>query len=188
VVGTVTAACAEDPAWAFLMDDEYERVAPEFAGGLFDLRVVSGDVWVSDDLASVAMWDSPSGGDDRPRRAERVWAHYRAIAGDQAYERLLAYNDALAAATPGDRYWYLGVLATHPTRQGEGLATAVLAPVLGEADRGGMACCLKTATETNRRFYERRGFIEPTDFLLPTGQRMWWLRRPPSPPKHLSRN
>jgi GNAT superfamily N-acetyltransferase len=162
------------------MDDEYERIAPKFAGALFDLRVFSGDVWVSDDLASVAMWDRPSGGEDRPQRAERVWAHYRAIAGEQPYERLLAYNDALAAATPGDRYWYLGVLATHPTRQGEGLATAVLEPVLGEADRGSIACCLETATEANRRFYERRGFIEPTDFLLPTGQRMCWLRRPPT--------
>jgi GNAT superfamily N-acetyltransferase len=180
VVATVTAAFAEDPAWGFLMSEHYERLAPQFAGALFDLRVVCGNVWVSDDLATVAMWDSPRGEYDPPRRARDVWASYRAVAGEQAYERLIAYNDALAAASPADPYWYLGVLATCPARQGEGLASAVLTPVLSEADRSGMACCLETSTEANRRFYERRGFIEPTAVALAAGPTTWWLRRPPS--------
>jgi GNAT superfamily N-acetyltransferase len=187
VITTVTAAFLEDPAWGFLMNDEYERLAPQFVGALFDLRVLGGNVWVSDDLATVAMWDSPRGGDDQPQRAEKIWARYRTVAGEQAYERLVAYQDALAAASPADPYWYLGVLATDPARQGEGLATAVLMPVLDEADRGGMACCLETSTEANRRFYERRGFIEPTEVVLPAGPPTWWLRRPPTPPERLLR-
>jgi hypothetical protein len=55
VVATVTAAFAQDPGWAFLMGEEYERLAPEFVGALFDLRAPGGNVWVSDDLATVAM-------------------------------------------------------------------------------------------------------------------------------------
>jgi GNAT superfamily N-acetyltransferase len=184
VVATVTAACVEDPAWGFLMNDEYGRLAPHFAGALFDLRIDNGNVWVSDDLATVAMWDDRTGAEDRPERAERVWARYLAVAGEPAYERLLTYNNALAAAFPRDPYWYLGVLATHPARQGEGLASAVLSPALREADRDGIACCLETATETNWRFYERRGFSEPTEVVLPAGPRLWWLRRPPRPPEH----
>lgn len=178
VVAIVTAAFAEDPAWGFLMSDEYERLAPQFAGALFDLRVVGGNVWVSGDLAAVAMWDSPSGGDYRRPHAEKVWKRYRAVAGEEACERLDAYNDALAAAAPADPYWYLGVLATDAARRREGLATAVLGPVLGEADRGGIACCLETSTEANRRFYERRGFTEPTEVVVPAGPPTWWLRRP----------
>jgi hypothetical protein len=73
VVATVTAACVEDPAWGFLMNDEYGRLAPRFAGALFDLRIDRGSVWVSDDLATVAMWDDRTGAEDRPERAERVW-------------------------------------------------------------------------------------------------------------------
>jgi GNAT superfamily N-acetyltransferase len=183
VVATVTAACVQDQAWGFLTNDEYAKVAPQFAGALFDLRVLDGNVWVSDDLATVAMWDDPAGAEDRADRAERVWSRYRAVAGESAYERLLAYDNALAAAFPRDPYWYLGVVTTHPARQGEGLASAVLSPVLREADRDGIACCLETATETNRRFYERRGFSEPTDVVLPAGPRIWWLRRPPSLPE-----
>jgi GNAT superfamily N-acetyltransferase len=84
-------------------------------------------------------------------------------------------------AASADPHWYLGVLATHPARQGEGLASAVLAPVLDEADRTGIACCLETSKDANRRFYSRRGFTQATDVLLPDGPRTWWMRRPPPP-------
>jgi GNAT superfamily N-acetyltransferase len=179
VVATVTAAFLGDPAWGFLMGDDYERLAPEFARVLFDLRVAHGNVWVSDDLASVAMWEGPNGADDPPQRTEEVWARYSVLAGERAHERLLAYRDAVALAASADPHWYLGVLATHPARQGEGLATAVLAPVLEEADRSGIACCLETSTEANRRFYAHRGFTEAIDVLLAEGPRTWWMRRPP---------
>ena len=96
VVETVTAAFAEDPAWGWLLGDEYERLAPAFVGALFDLRVASGTIWVSDDLATVAMWESPGAGDEHPQRAEQVWERYRAFAGERAHGRLVAYRDGLA--------------------------------------------------------------------------------------------
>jgi len=172
VVATVTAAFAEDPGWAFLMGEEYERLAPEFVGALFDLRAPGGNVWVSDDLAS---------GDDDEQwtRTKKAWARYVSLAGEEAHERLVAYKTALAAVCPADPYWYLGVLATHPARQGEGLATAVLTPVLDEADRLGVPCCLETSTEENRRFYERRGFEQAAEIILRGGPDTWWLRRGP---------
>jgi GNAT superfamily N-acetyltransferase len=178
VVATVTAAFFDDPAWRFITNDEYERLAPHFAGALFDLRAVSGNVWVSDDLATVAMWDGPRRVDEQAQAAERIWADYRAAAGNLAYERLVAYKNAVAAAEPPDSYWYLGVLATDPARRREGLASAVLAPVVHEADQDGIACCLETSTQVNRRFYERRGFIEATKVDIQGGPPTWWLRRP----------
>jgi GNAT superfamily N-acetyltransferase len=180
VLATVTAAFAEDPGWAFLMGEEYERLAPEFVGALFDLRAPGGNVWVSDDLATVAMWESPSGDDDEQwTQTKKAWARYVSLAGEEAHERLVAYKTALAAVCPADPYWYLGVLATHPARQGEGLATAVLTPVLDEADRLGVPCCLETSTIKNRRFYERRGFEQPSEIILESGPDTWWLRRGP---------
>lgn len=113
------------------------------------MRVVRQGVWVTDDLAGVAMWDPPGKGEDSAGTegyAEEAWARYRANAGEQAWDRLASYNDAVAGASPAEPYWYLGVLATHPERRCEGLASAVIAPVLGEADRLGVACCLETST------------------------------------------
>jgi GNAT superfamily N-acetyltransferase len=179
VVASVVAAFAQDPAWEFMLGAEYEHLAPLFAGALFDLRVASENVWVTDDLAAVAMWDPPEKRDDMPGYAASVWARYRIAAGEGAFERLSLYNNALDAASPAESYWYLGVLATHPQRQREGLASAVLEPVLSEADRRGLPCCLETSTESNRRFYEHRGFTQATDVVLPGGPQTWWLRRGP---------
>jgi GNAT superfamily N-acetyltransferase len=179
VVATVAAAFAEDPGWAYILGEEYERLVAHFVAALFDLRVASENVWVTEDLATVAMWDSPGEDDDAPTRAESVWTRYRAIAGEDAFERLAAYHDAVAAVSAFEPYWYLGVLATHPQRQREGLATAVLRPILDDADRRGIACCLETSTAGNRRFYERRGFTQATEIDLPGGPPTWWLRRAP---------
>jgi hypothetical protein len=52
VVATVAAAFAEDPGWAFILGEEYERVAAHFVAALFDVKVASQNVWVTDDLAA----------------------------------------------------------------------------------------------------------------------------------------
>jgi GNAT superfamily N-acetyltransferase len=181
VAATVAAAFAEDPAWAFILADQYGLLATQFAAALFDVRVATQNVWVVDDLAAVAMWDPPDRSDGTSGYAESVWARYRASAGEQAFARLVSYNDAVSAAAPPERYWYLGVLATHPARRREGLASAVLGPILEEADRTGTACCLETSTAENRRFYEGRGFTQATEIALPGGPPTWWLRRPAVP-------
>jgi GNAT superfamily N-acetyltransferase len=110
---------------------------------------------------------------------EEVWASYRAIASEEAWDRLASYNDAVAEAVPDEPHWYLGVLATKPERRREGLATALLSPILDEVDRLGIACCLETSTVENRRFYERRGFERASEIILQGGPDTWWLRRAP---------
>jgi GNAT superfamily N-acetyltransferase len=180
VVATVAAAFAQDPGWAYILGEEYERLAAHFVAALFEIRVASQNVWVTDDLAAAVMWDSPGKSESAAGHAESVWARYQAVAGEDAFERLTLYHEAVAAVSPAEPHWYLGVLATHPRRQCEGLATAVLTPILNEADRLGLACGLETSTSDNRRFYERRGFTQATEILLPGGPPTWWLRRPPT--------
>lgn len=179
MVANVAAAFAQDPAWAYMLGDEYERLAPQFAGVLFDSRLLSGSVWLTADLAAVAMWDPPERDEATVEHARRLWAQYREVAGEATVARHTSYNAAVSAASPEGPYWYLGVLATEPRRQRGGLASAVLSPVLEEADRDGLSCCLETSTPANRRFYERRGFTDTTDIVLADGPTTWWLRREP---------
>jgi GNAT superfamily N-acetyltransferase len=177
VSATVAAAFAQDPAWAFIFGDDYERLAPAFIAVILARRLRSQSVWVSADLAAVAMWDPPSRGAPASHQ-EAEWRAYRELAGEDAYERLQRYNAAVEAAASPQPHWYLGVLATAPRYRRQGLASAVMRPVLELADRAGIPCCLETSTPANRRFYEGRGFSEVTGIELPGGPRSWWLRRP----------
>jgi len=180
VVATVVAAFASDPAWEFITGGEQERVSPYFAGALFDGRAGRGTVWVTDGCHGVAMWDDRTqpAADDDDQRA--VWAGFRAAVGEESYAWLRRYDDAVHAQEPAAPFWYLGVLATHPSAQGTGLASAVIAPALALADSAGVDCWLETSKPTNTGFYERRGFTERVRLTSPDVPPTWWMRRPPA--------
>jgi len=178
VAASVAAAFAHDPAWLFLLGADYDRLAPLFAAALFDLRVDSGDVWIAGDGMAAAMWEPPVARPGPWAPSQEVWEPFRAQAGEPAWQRLAEYERAVDAARPSTPYWYLGVLATRPDRQGAGLASSVMAPILEKADGDGIACCLETSTAGNKAFYERRGFSKATDVHIASGPPTWWLCRP----------
>jgi GNAT superfamily N-acetyltransferase len=176
VVDTTASAFAGDPAWDFILGAGNRRGAEAFAGALFDARVVRSTVWVADDGAAVAMWDRVA-----PERAAPAevdpWPVFRAEAGEQVWERLWRYDSAVTASGPLRPYWYLGVLATRPDRQGRGLATAVLGPGLAASADDGWDCWLETSKPENKPFYAGRGFTEVVPVAGLDGPPTWWLRR-----------
>ncbi|MCX6460985.1 MAG: GNAT family N-acetyltransferase [Actinobacteria bacterium] len=181
VIDTVVSAFHGDPAWEFMHGDEYARFAPLLAGVLFDLRVESGQVWVTDDLTSVALWEAPAGTSlmSTGERAS-VWDRYREEAGEAVWELLHRYDVAVEAVMPTEPYWYLGVLATRPECQGKGQARAVTSPVLAVADRDGINCCLETSKPSNKALYARLGFEPTADVTIEGGPPTWWLTRTPA--------
>lgn len=176
VLATVVAAFSGDPCWNHLLGVDYPRLAPLFAGALFDQRVGEGTVWMLEDASSVSLWDAP--GNPSSAVHDAAWAPFTQAAGEDVRARLAAYDAALDAAAPATPFWYLGVLATRPDAVGRGGATRVLAPGLAAADEQGLDCCLETSTSANVAFYGRRGFVIPTALDLPSGPPTWWLRRP----------
>lgn len=161
-----------------MLGERYTQLAPEFAGALFGERVERGTVWITPDAGAVAMWDGPG----RARRdavsARLIWRRFNTLADTATKDRLAAYNEAIKRASPQQPFWYLGVLATHPALQRQGLASAVLNPALDDASAAGIACCLETSTEANRRFYEHRGFQTEHDITVSGGPQTWWMHRP----------
>lgn len=169
-------AFATDPCWTHLLGADYPRLAPLFAGALFDQRVGDGTVWMCADAGSVALWDRP-GASEEPERG-RHWAEFHRAAGPGPRARLAAYDAALLAVAPSAPHWYLGVLATRPDRWGGGLASAVIAPGLVRAEEDGVDCCLETSTLSNRDFYQRRGFTQAVPVPFDGGPPTWWMTRP----------
>ena len=60
---------------------------------------------------------------------------------------------------PPGSYWFLQFLGVVPERQGRGLGSALIAPVLQRCDREGVRTYLDATSAANKRLYERHGFV-----------------------------
>jgi ribosomal protein S18 acetylase RimI-like enzyme len=176
---STVAAFATDPLlrWVWPEDDRYEACAPGFFGLLLDLRRAGGEVWAAHGGAAVAMWDPPGGLYARPE--PDPWPALQAGFTQRERASWAVYEQRVGERTT-QPHWYLGVLATDPARQGQGLARAVVAPVLAACDRTGVDAWLETATAANVGYYRRFGFEVVREVDLPDGgPQCWLLRRAP---------
>jgi len=80
---------------------------------------------------------------------------------------------------PKTPHYYLSILGVDPPRQGEGLGSALLQPMLRRCDQEGVGAYLETGTERNVRFYSRHGFRVIDEVPLPKGPPMWLMWRDP---------
>lgn len=176
-IESVVAAFATDPLlrWVWPEDERYQRCAPAMFSLLLDLRRAGGEVWAAERGAAVAMWEPPGGLIVTP--ATDPWPAVQEAYLPAEKARWETYEQALAVPADASPYWYLGVLATHPDRQGRGLGRAVVAPVLAAATRARAAAYLETASEANVGFYLSLGFVVEREAALPDGGPVCWLMR-----------
>jgi GNAT superfamily N-acetyltransferase len=178
-------AFAADPFFAYLAGDAPERSQRMRDGWRAILRHASDGLsatWTTADLAGAAIWIPPgrsaSGVLDQLRILPALgrltgWGRLRAVSA--ALERLQDRRHQHAPMA----HWYLSALGVEPERQGEGIGSALLAPVLAEADATGFACYLETAVGRNVLLYERHGFDVVEELVLPhTDVHGWLMLRP----------
>jgi ribosomal protein S18 acetylase RimI-like enzyme len=80
------------------------------------------------------------------------------------------------------RHWYLTLLAVAPERQGRGLASTLVRPILKRADAARLPCYLETQNAANLPIYRHFGFRVLERLRVP-GSRVshWCLLRAPQP-------
>jgi ribosomal protein S18 acetylase RimI-like enzyme len=170
----------EDPIVDWVFRDEQRR--PKFAGRFFEgrARVLIGqrEIYVADGVAAAAMWARPDEWRDPPLRAMKELAVLLPGVGRRV-PRVMRGLVQVEARHPKPPHWYLAVLGTDPSRQGEGLATALLHKVLEDCDRDEVPAYLETGTERNVAFYTRHGFKVTEELHLPKGPPVWLMWREP---------
>jgi predicted N-acetyltransferase YhbS len=82
------------------------------------------------------------------------------------------------ARHPAELHWYLAVLGTEPARQGQGIASGLMGPVLERCDKEGTAAYLESSKDSNIPYYERHGFQVTGEIQLPSGPTVWPMWRP----------
>jgi GNAT superfamily N-acetyltransferase len=182
VVRTLTRAFATDPLlrWFFPDDGWWDQRALHLFGYFFDIRVDVSRVTVSSDVVAAALWSLPHDAPDDDRWAVQVQPH---LAGDEL-GRLATFGTVREPLRQDPTFWYLGVLGVHPDWQRRGFGTAVLQPVLAEADAVGIATWLETATEADVAFYRSLGYSVSGEVDVPDGgPHVWAMVRPPAEPE-----
>ncbi len=78
-----------------------------------------------------------------------------------------------------DDHWYLMVIGVDPPRQGQGIGSALIAPVLRKADAARLPCYLETDKPEDVVFYEKHGFtVVVKDQFAKDGPPFWTMKRP----------
>ncbi|HEY3828504.1 MAG TPA: GNAT family N-acetyltransferase [Solirubrobacteraceae bacterium] len=136
------------------------------------------EVWTTADLSSAALWAPPG-------RWKTTVRQDLEIARAMLHPRLLLRGPLIGAGMLGlershprtPPHWYLAVLGTDPTAQGQGLGSAVLGPVLRQCDEDGIGAYLESSKERNIDFYARHGFRVTAEHRLPRGPKLWAMWR-----------
>jgi ribosomal protein S18 acetylase RimI-like enzyme len=84
---------------------------------------------------------------------------------------------------PHEPHWYLASLGTAVDRQGHGVGSALMRPVLEHCDQEGLPAYLESSKERNVPFYRRHGFEVVKEVALPgNGPNLWTMWREPKGP------
>lgn len=176
-------AFSDDPVTSWLLPDERTRELR--SQGLFraalETHVRDDSVYTTPDRRGAAIWAPPGRWRPGPRD---LWPGLRwglpAIRG-----RLvdgMRFLRAVERVHPQEPHWYLAVLGTEPEHQGQGLGSAVMAPVLQRCDDECLPAYLESSKERNIPFYRRHGFEVTEEIRIPGAPVLWAMWREPRTP------
>jgi GNAT superfamily N-acetyltransferase len=168
-----------DPPMQWFLPDPATRV--ERARRLFDVmlrrvHLARDHCYTIDDLAGGALWVPQ--GSWRLGVVEQValLPGMLRVFG-RGLGRAQRGLSVMESGHPRERHFYLDSLGVVPERQGRGLGSALMRPVLERCDADGVPAYLNAGSVRSRDLYRRHGFAVTEEFSLPDGGpplwRMW---------------
>lgn len=177
----LTRAFARDPFISYLAGDAAQRDQRMQAGWTAILRFASArllDTWTTDDHAGVAIWVPPGRKGSTALESVRLMPALGRLAG---WRRLRSVSEAVTTLERRrhhhcpQQHFYLSALGVEPERQGQGIGSALMKPVLDRCDAEIIPAYLETAGTRNVQLYERHGFKVVEELTLPRTDIRGWL-------------
>lgn len=176
-------AFADDPvlAWSIPHPTRRQADSQRHFAAILDLYRPKGHVYADSRLRSAALWAPP---EDPQVRTAQILRLLPRLAGLYRHRLplVLAGLIRVQRRQPAEPFWYLAYLGTDPDHQGEGLASAVMAPVLDRCDRDQRPAYLEASKPDLIPLYERYGFEVTQEIRLPAGPPVWGMWRAPQQP------
>ncbi len=180
LAGALARAFDDDPVMAWLFPDPARRTRtlPRFFSAHLTKIVLPHDaVYTSADVAGGALWEPPGKWRLGARGQLRMLPDFIRLFGRRLPLASRGLN-LVEASHPQELHWYLAVLGTEPARQGQGIGSCLMAPILERCDREGLPAYLESSKESNIAFYGRHGFEVTGEIRLPGGPPVWPMWRP----------
>jgi ribosomal protein S18 acetylase RimI-like enzyme len=152
-----------------------ERMALYYRMTLCRMALPRGEVLCSADRAGAAFWFPPGAWQVDVLRQVALFPDFIRMAGWNRWPEVLRGSLALEAKHPRRPHWYLLALGVDPARQGQGVGSALLRPILERCDRERTAAYLETSNERNVPLYQRHGFALTETWFIPRGGPVQYL-------------
>ena len=181
IAESLALAFEDDPVMGFLFPNPASRVRRLnrfFRTGLLVQHLSYGACFTDAESSGAALWDPPGRWRITLGQLLRGAPHMLAALGARVPAGLRALS-AVERAHPATPHYYLAVLGTRPDRQGKGVASSVLRPILERCDADGLGAYLESSKESNIAFYRRHGFETTGEIRLPGGPVVWPMWREP---------
>jgi ribosomal protein S18 acetylase RimI-like enzyme len=135
------------------------------------------ECYTTADLAGAGLWAPPPAWQVSRRE---LWAWAPSIPSFvPRFPRVMRGFSMMDERHPEEPHFYLAVLGTDPSRQGQGIGSALMRPVLEACDREGVPAYLESTRERNVDFYGRHGFRVSEEIRMPKGPPVWLMWRDP---------
>ena len=166
VMDILALAFSTDPAVRYLFPtaslflSSFNRLAAAMAGS----ALAAGTAWVASDGGAAALWLAPGAEAD----GDAIGALVGETAPQERLETLGQLGELMGQYHPQEPHWYLSMIGVDPSRQGQGLGSALLKAGLQRCDADGLPAYLESSSPKNVPHYERHGFeviglIKPGD-------------------------
>jgi ribosomal protein S18 acetylase RimI-like enzyme len=173
-------AFLDDPVAMWSCPKERRRLRLNERFFSFRLRQLLGQdqVYTTHDSSGAALWALPDRWRMTPRDALGLLPMVPALGRrvPRVIRGLVRLEEAHPKSPP---HFHLAVLGTEPARQGEGIGSALLQPVLELCDRDHVPAYLESSKEDNIAFYSRHGFRVTGELRMPQGPPVWPMWRSP---------
>lgn len=191
VDGDVSEVCAmlarafdDDPVATHLIPSARRR--PPGLRAFFRVQITKdllpfGGVFTTEDHSGAALWAPPGKPVPRGLRVLLATLPVTPYVAGRNFSRTIRFLAQIEAIHPKEPHWYLATLGTDPSRQGQGIGSALLQPVLRRCDAEGVRAYLESSKERNVPFYRRHGFAVTDEVRLGGGPPIWTMWRDPRP-------
>ena len=181
VAAIVAAGFFDDPVTQWLLPDvEHRR---EVILPMFEVYIgaylAHGATYLTADGTGAAVW-LPPGAELLTDEQEQPFLDALTTLMGPGVGRLFQLEETFAGHHPAEPLYYCNFLSTVPAFQGRGIGSAFLQDMLQRADADGLPAYHEATSPRNRALYERHGYVNQGELVLPDGgPTLWRMWRDP---------